>query len=123
MKSAILLLLLILPFVQAQQPPEGANWSRLYGDSFGSNFSPQNSITKDTVAPLDIKWIFPLFKNPSIADAIRVAEGVEHPPLVIDGIVYFVKGSEQIVALKAEDGRFIWGFGPPFTPKNRSIAT
>jgi len=123
MKSAILLLLLILPSVQAQQPPEGANWSRLYGDSFGSNFSPQNSITKDTVAPLDIKWIFPLFKNPSIADAIRVAEGVEHPPLVIDGIVYFVKGSEQIVALNAEDGRFIWGFGPPFNPKNRAIAT
>ena len=120
MKGALLILLLVLPFVQAQQPPEGANWPRLYGDSFGTNFSPQTSITKDTVAPLEIKWIFPLFKNPDIEDVVRVAEGVEHPPLVIDGILYFVKGSEQIVALNAEDGRFIWGFRPPFNPKNRA---
>ncbi|MBM3897443.1 MAG: hypothetical protein FJ358_02815 [Thaumarchaeota archaeon] len=122
MKSIFLLLLLLLPIIHAQQLPEGANWSRLYGDAFGSNFSPQTSITKDTATPLDVKWIFPLFKNPDI-DAIRVAEGVEHPPLVIDGILYFVKGSEQIVALNAEDGRFIWGFRPSFNPKGRAIAT
>lgn len=125
MKSALLIALLVLPLVSvhAQQQPEGANWARLYADAFGSNFSPQTQITKDTVAPLEIKWVFPLFKNPNIRSVVRVAEGVEHPPLVIDGIVYFVKGSEQIIALNAEDGRFIWGFRPPFNADNRPIST
>ena len=126
MKIALLTLFLIissLTLSYAQQRPQGADWSRLYGDSFGTNFSPQDHITKDTVAPLEVKWIFPLPRARIMKDVVRVAEGVEHPPLVLEGIVYFVKGDELIGALNADDGRIVWVFRPPFNPNNRPVAT
>lgn len=118
---AAVLILTLLVLVHAQQPPEGANWSRLYGDGFGSNFSPQTQITRRTI-PLEIKWTFPNPRAQQIKDVVRVTDGVEHPPIVLDGIVYYVKGNEHIIALNADDGRFIWTFRPQFNPSNRPIA-
>ncbi|MEE8186881.1 MAG: PQQ-binding-like beta-propeller repeat protein [Nitrososphaerales archaeon] len=100
-----------------------ANWGMLYADQNGTNFSPQTQITRQTAFPLEIKWIYPLPKAEENPNVLVVAEGVEHSPLILDGIVYFVRGDETIFALNANDGRLVWTVEIPFEPTGKAIAT
>lgn len=121
--SIVIIMLFQLPTTVGEEFLIGANWDNLYGDKSGSNFNPQEEITSDNAIPLELKWLHPLPSAKENPDVFRVAEGVEHPPLVVDGIVYFVKGNEQIFALNARDGRLIWTREIEFNPIDRPIVT
>ncbi|MFQ5951173.1 MAG: PQQ-binding-like beta-propeller repeat protein [Candidatus Geothermarchaeales archaeon] len=110
----------LLPVAGSQREIEGGNWERLFYDEWGSSFNPQSQITKDNVDRLEFKWVFSVPRAPpGLWEDIFYGpnEGVEMPPVVVNGVVYFVTQYGRIFALNAETGNELWDY---LVPLNRS---
>jgi PQQ-dependent dehydrogenase (methanol/ethanol family) len=85
-------------------PPLPGDWFTYNGSHSGNRYSPLTGITRENVASLEVKWVFPM---PHF--------GLEVTPLAADGVLY-VTGPNQVVALDAETGRALWTYSRPPTP-------
>jgi PQQ-dependent dehydrogenase (methanol/ethanol family) len=85
-------------------PPQPGDWRTYNGSDSGNRYSPLTQITRENVASLTLKWVFPM---PYF--------GLEVTPLAADGILY-VTGPNQVVALDAGTGQAVWTFSRPPTP-------
>lgn len=73
------------------------DWPIHGGDAGGSHFSPISQITPANVAKLQLAWRF---------DA--GAGGLQTSPLVVDGRLFAVTASQEVVALDPASGRVLW---------------
>ena len=102
---------------QAQLPGEQRNWEYINHDSHSTNFNPQTQITKDNVALLELKWLFPMPSASSTGPGligITLQEGSRSPPIVVDGLVYLLLQTNTVVALDAGSGKTVWTYTTKF---------
>jgi alcohol dehydrogenase (cytochrome c) len=85
---------------------EPQNWLTLYGNFSGWNYSPLNSITRKNVGRLLPVWAFPtgLSKPP-----LRTT-GLDSPPLVVDGVLFIEGMQNNVYAVDAATGQWIWTY-------------
>ena len=94
-----------VPNVEAVGP---GNWEWINFDSDGGSFSPQTQINKETVAYLEMKWLYPFQSDVETTFPNSVQEGASAPPIVVDGIVYVAKNKQDVVAVDAKTGGQVW---------------
>jgi alcohol dehydrogenase (cytochrome c) len=80
------------------------NWPTYNGDPRGNRYTTLTQISKNNVARLAAKWIFP----------IPGAGRLQVTPVVVDGIMY-VTATNQCYALDAGTGREVWHYQRPRT--------
>lgn len=95
--------LLALPAASGQRP---GNWVSINNGIAGNSFSPQTQINRDNVDFIELQWLFPFSELESLV--ARPTPGAMAPPIVVDGIVYTVKNSGQILAFDAATGEVLW---------------
>src|SRR5690242_12505590 len=82
---------------------EPQNWLTLYGDYSGWNYSPLDQITRKNVERLVPVWAFPTgFSKPPLTT------GLLAPPLVVDGVLFIEGMQNNVYAIDAATGRWIW---------------
>ena len=84
-------------------PPQPGDWRTYNGSDSANRYSPLTRITRENVAALKVKWVFPM---PYF--------GLEVTPLAADGVLY-VTGPNQVVALEAGTGHALWTYSRPPT--------
>jgi PQQ-dependent dehydrogenase (methanol/ethanol family) len=84
-------------------PPQPGDWRTYNGSDSANRYSPLTGITRDNVASLNVKWVYPLSHF-----------GLETTPLAADGVLY-VTGPNQVVALDARTGAALWTYARPPT--------
>jgi alcohol dehydrogenase (cytochrome c) len=77
---------------------EPANWLTYSGNLQGHRHSPLTQITRDNIGDLQLAW---LTQAPTTSR-------VEATPLIVDGVMYTTRNTNDVVALDAETGRVIW---------------
>ena len=95
-----------ISFAGVAQPKPG-DWPTYHGSESGNRFSPLNRIDTGNVQRLAPKWMFPV---------PGVARGLEVTPVVVDGVMY-VTAANEAYALDARNGRQIWHYSRPRTPR------
>lgn len=95
--------------LHAEQEPQ--NWLTYSGNVLGHRHSPLTEITPSNVKDLGLAW---LWQQP------RSAGRFEATPLVADGILYTVQAPNDIVALDAGTGRFLWNYSYVPAPAARA---
>lgn len=111
---AAVLLALVLSYSSVYA--DDGDWPNMNHDPYGTNYSPQQKITKDNVNRLDVVWSIEI---PRFMDGLGY--GVIGPPLVIDGVVYLATNTPSILAVDASNGKILWEYRPrlqkiPLTP-------
>lgn len=100
-------------------PIQPGDWTTYNGSDSGNRYSPLKQITKENVASLRVKWIFPIQHF-----------GLETTPIAADGVLY-VTGPNQVFALDALTGAALWQYsraqsrnlrGDPALGTNRGVA-
>ena len=90
---------------------EERNWEFVNHDSWGSNYSPQKEINKNSIEHLELKWTFPFpqAKTFALEQPGGVAfEGAITPPIIVDGDVYVASNMKNIYSFDAETGVLQW---------------
>ena len=87
------------------------NWRQPAYDEWNSGFSPQNTINRDNVRNLELKWIYNFKEPPELYGAIP-PEGIQITPLIFNGIIYIASGYNELTAIVASTGREVWSFQP-----------
>lgn len=110
---------------QSSSAPPGANWSYINNNLNGTNDSPQTAFSPSNVANLVINWTIPMpATDPSWSQVNTqqycypncatwaVEPGADSPPLVVQGIVYFVTNQGVLYALNGQTGAQVWAPKP-----------
>src|ERR1700721_4081046 len=76
------------------------NWSMIGGGPGNSHYSSLKQINRSNVAKLRVAWNF------------NTGEpgGLETTPIVVDGVLYTLTPSQEVIALDAATGRLLWKF-------------
>jgi alcohol dehydrogenase (cytochrome c) len=88
--------------INAARHPQ--NWLTYSGDLRGHRHSPLTQITRSNVSDLELAWL---------AQAPTNSE-IQATPLVVDGVMYTTRNTNDVVALDAASGRVLWEFN--YTP-------
>jgi len=104
---AVLAILLIIPATTGLGGVLGEAWPYPNYDSFGTNYNPQNTINKENVGSLGVRWRLDIPSREG-----DIGYGVIAPPLLVDGVVYLATNSPSIIAVNATDGRIVWEYRP-----------
>ena len=88
---------------------EPQNWLTYNGSYTSQRYSLLDQINQSNVKNLTLKWV----NRPKSLDKMEVT------PLVIDGVLYSVQGSE-VVAIDAESGRVYWTFRYEVPPESNA---
>jgi len=108
------------PASAAASPDSGANWETINYNLNGTNDSPQTAIGPSNVANLVMNWTVPMpSTDPTWAQVNapncypncatwQVEPGADSPPLIVQGIAYFVTNQGVLYALNAENGVQVW---------------
>ena len=84
-------------------PPEPGDWLTYNGNDSGNRYSPLKQITRENVASLRVKWIFPIQHF-----------GLETTPIAAGGVLY-VTGPNEVLALDAGSGAALWQYSRPLS--------
>ena len=95
--------------VHADQEPQ--NWLTYSRTVLGQRYSPLTQITQSNVKDLELAW---LSQAPTTSRQ-------ESTPLVVDGVMFTTRNTNDVVALNAETGRVLWVY--PYTPRPGARAT
>ena len=98
--------LLALPSASGQLVGRAGNWVNINNGIGGNSFSPQTQINRDNVDFIELQWLFPFSELESLV--ANPTPGAMAPPIIVDGIVYTVKNSGQILAFEATTGEVLW---------------
>jgi outer membrane protein assembly factor BamB len=104
----------------ASSSDTGPNWEYINYNLNGTNASPQTAIGPSNVGSLVMNWTVPMpatdpnwgsvnakYCYPNCA-TWQVEPGADSPPLVVNGIVYFVTNQGVLYALNAANGVQVW---------------
>lgn len=83
----------------------GSEWSVYLGDSYGSQYSKLDQVTRQNVNELEIAWEY----HTGDADTASNSQ-MQANPLIIDGILYATSPRLKVIALDAASGELIWEF-------------
>jgi len=91
----------------------GANWQYINYNMNGTNDSPQTAFSPSNVGSLVMNWTVPMPSTTSWTSQApgadwQVEPGSDSPPLVVQGIAYFVTNQGVLYALNAENGVQVW---------------
>ena len=89
---------------------EPQNWLTYSGNLMSQRYSQLNQITTDNAKNLQLKWIY----------QSQSTEKHEVTPLVVDGVMYTVKNTNDVVALNAATGKVIWTYTHTYDPATRN---
>jgi alcohol dehydrogenase (cytochrome c) len=84
--------------LHASQEPK--NWLTYSGDYTGRRHSALKQITPANAKTLALKWVY----------QSRSLDKNETTPLVVDGIMFTVQSPNDVIALNAATGKFIWQY-------------
>ena len=84
--------------LKANQEPQ--NWLSYSGGTMSQRHSALTQITPDNAKDLTLKWVF----------QSRSLEKHEVTPLVVDGVMYTVQSTNDVIALDAATGKTIWTY-------------
>jgi PQQ-dependent dehydrogenase (methanol/ethanol family) len=90
-----------VPWERVIEPKRG-EWPTYHGVTGGNRYTALDEITKENVARLRPKWIFP----------IPAGRSLEMTPVVVGGVMY-ATAVNSVYALDARNGRLIWRFSRP----------
>ncbi|HWH58868.1 MAG TPA: PQQ-binding-like beta-propeller repeat protein [Terriglobales bacterium] len=92
---------------------EPQNWLTVYGNYSGWNYSPLSQISRKNVGRLVPVWAFPtgLSKPP-----LKVT-GLDAPPLVVDGVLFIEGMQNNVYAVDAATGQWIWTYAYEEAPR------
>ena len=95
----------------AQKYPQ--QWP-VYSRSAGAaRFSPLTNIDRQNVNQLEVAWTFHTGELEHVAGSSLAEElTFECTPLVLDGVMYLVTGSNRALAIDAETGKLVWSYDP-----------
>jgi alcohol dehydrogenase (cytochrome c) len=99
--------------------PDDGEWLMVRRTYDGWGYSPLDQITTANVARLQPAWVF----------ATGVSNGHEAPALVNNGVMFVSTPGNQVIAVEAKTGRFLWRYRRPIPedaivlhPINRGVA-
>ncbi len=99
--------------------PDDGEWLMVRRTYDGWGYSPLDQITTANVARLQPAWVF----------ATGATNGHEAPPLVNNGVMFVSTPGNQVIAVEAKTGRFLWRYRRPIPedaivmhPINRGVA-
>ncbi len=84
--------------LKAEEEP--GNWLMYSGNYRSYRYSRLDQITTANVSRLRPKWMYQM----------RTTHKVETSPLVVDGIMYFTRPPNDVIALDTETGRRLWSY-------------
>ena len=84
--------------LRASDTPQ--NWLTYSGNLQGHRYSPLTDINPDNVKDLKLAWL----------SQTATTSGQRATPLVVDGVMYTTRNTNDVVALDAENGRVLWVF-------------
>lgn len=84
--------------LHANQEPQ--NWLTYSGNYNGQRHSGLTQVTTANVRDLNLKWVY----------QSRSLDKNEVTPLVVDGIMFTVQSPNDVIALDAATGKFIWQY-------------
>jgi glucose dehydrogenase len=73
-------------------------------------YSPLTQVTTDNAKNLQLKWVY----------QTNSTEKTESTPLVVDGIMYTIKNTNDVVALNATTGAVLWNYSHTYDPTTRN---
>ena len=82
------------------------NWLTNGGDLRNDRYSPLDQITATNVNDLKAEWVT------SLGSGFDFKYSGEGTPLVYDGVMFMVTGANEVAALDAKTGEFIWEYKP-----------
>jgi len=88
------------------------NWTFMNSNPLGTDFSPQNQISKSNIQNLYQDWIFAIPSSPDVAGLNLTGQGAIAPPLIVNGIVYLLTNYATVYAIDGADGSLIWSYQP-----------
>jgi glucose dehydrogenase/cytochrome c2 len=91
-----------------------ANWSMIGGTPGNSHYSSLKQINRSNVQKLQMAWKFETGQP----------GGLETTPIVVDGVLYALTPTQQVIALDGATGKLLWKFDSAIkgTMPNRGIA-
>ncbi len=99
--------------------PGDGEWLMIRRTYDGWGYSPLDQVTPANVARLQPVWVF----------ATGAMNGHEAPPLVNNGVMFVSTPGNQVIAVEAKTGRFLWRYRRPIPedaivlhPINRGVA-
>lgn len=89
-----------------QQSPE-REWRSYLGDPSRDHFSPLQQINRETVADLEVAWVY----DAGDADPSDGTQ-IQFNPLVVESVLYGASPTLRFFALNAATGEELWSFDP-----------
>lgn len=77
-----------------------ANWPVIGGTSGNTHYSALKQINRSNVAKLQVAWKFDTGET----------GGLETTPIVVDGVLFALTPTQQVIALNAATGKLVWKF-------------
>lgn len=82
------------------------NWITTGGNIFNGRYSPLNKIDTSNAAELKVDWVT------SLGSGKEFKYSGEATPLVYDGVMFTIAGTNNVTAMDATTGEIIWEFRP-----------
>jgi len=105
--ALVITLLAILPML-AQQGTKGGEWKAYGGDEGSTRYTPLEQISRENIQNLRVAWVWKsdsLLPNPQATS--------ETTPIMVNGRLYFSMDSKRfVVAVDAATGETIWVYRP-----------
>ena len=100
------------------------NWEMINFGPNGGNYNPQNSINRDNINFLELKWMWPWPPAAGVAEDLGRSggEGTQTPALIVDGIIYSGDNLNGVVALDAASGSLLYRTNPEWDQETQSAA-
>jgi alcohol dehydrogenase (cytochrome c) len=89
---------------------EPQNWLTYSGSVSGQRHTLLNQVTPTNVKNLELKWIW----------QAKSTEKFETTALVVDGTMYTIQATNDVVAMDAATGRLYWTYAYPLPPEARA---
>src|SRR5271157_3152655 len=91
-----------------------ANWSMIGGTPGNSHYSSLKQINRSNVQKLQMAWKFETGQP----------GGLETTPIIVDGVLYALTPTQQVIALDGATGKLLWKFDSTIkgTKPDRGIA-
>ena len=89
---------------------EAQNWLTYSGTTMSQRHSALTQVNTDNAKNLQLKWVYQTLST----------EKTESTPLVVDGIMYTVKNTNDVVALNAATGAVLWTYNHQYDPGTRN---
>jgi len=89
----------------------GADWPAYGGNKAGNRYSPLDQVNLGNVKRLQVAWTFDAGKDQASDEG---GHEIQCQPIVVDGVLYGTTPELHLFAVRADDGKLLWKFAPPY---------